>query len=146
MHIPSRRCEASLSAAVYKKKRSGAAGTYDHATWLQYDGNHIRCTNPARTLRRGSTGWVGLCHMHNAVVKRSGQYFPYLPPGPRCTQPCCKGDRQVWTIGVWTPSQRLAPTPTPEAGKPNADRDKRLRDLYRKAADTSVLMTEPDMK
>lgn len=136
MSIPSHRCQASLSAEVYKK-RSKADGTYDHATWLRYDGNHVRCRNPTKMMRRGSGGWVGLCGLHDAVVRRRRQYFPYLPAGETCHEPCCLGDREVWQVGVWTPSERLAPTAA-------ADRDKRLRDLYRKAADTSLLMIDPD--
>ena len=67
----------------------------------------------------------------------SRQYFPYLPAGETCHEPCCLGDREVWQVGVWTPSERLAPTTT-------EDGNKRPRHLYQRAADTSLLMTDAD--
>jgi hypothetical protein len=138
--IPSSRCQASLSAEVYRRK-SKAAGTYDHSLWLRYDGNHVRCENPSRMMRRDSTGWVGLCRLHDAAAKKRGQYFPYIPPGRGCQEPCCRpagmprtdAGASVWQIGTWTPSRRLRPSDeTAEAKR------ERLGALFRKAAATSL--------
>lgn len=103
MRIPDMsRCEASLSAAYYAKK-SKAADIYDHDTWLDYDGGHVRCKNKGKVLRRGSLGWVNLCGQHDSMVRRTGIFYPYLPRHG-CWQPCCVS---TWQLGVFTPSKRV---------------------------------------
>ena len=87
-----KQCEASLSAEIYRKKAM-ADGTYVRATWEWYDGNHMRCSHPTTTMHfdRGHGRLVGVCGVHSGVIKRTGAFFPYIPPGPHCAQPCCRG-------------------------------------------------------
>ena len=70
-----------------------ADGTYSQATWEQYDGNHVRCPNPTKVMHRHTYRMelIGVCGVHEAFFQRHGSYFPYIPPGPHCPQPCCRG-------------------------------------------------------
>ena len=104
MRIPDMsRCEASLSASYYDKKTK-ADGTYDHDVWLQYDGNHVRCQDKGKTLRRNEWGWYDLCGMHDLMARRTKLFYPYIPPGRECKQPCCVS---TWQVSTWTPSSRV---------------------------------------
>jgi hypothetical protein len=86
-----KQCEASLSAAVYRRKAI-ADGTYVEATWQWYDGNHMRCPHPTSRMHldRSSMSMVGVCGVHSRVIARTGAFFPYIPPGPHCPQTCCR--------------------------------------------------------
>lgn len=147
MRIPDmRRCEASLSAAYYARK-SKARGAYDHDRWLWLDGGHERCRNKVKTLRRGADGWYGVCGLHDLMARRhDGLFYPYMPPGRGCRQPCCA---EVWQVSTWTPSKRLkekaSASDEAEADDPVkvGGSDERLLDLYRQAADTTLLMLDP---
>ena len=81
------RCEASLSADSYKRHTPKAE--YDHDKWLWLDGGHERCPHRVSKLMPTRERWVGFCKRHDPGP--SGQFFPYIPPGESCRQPCCRG-------------------------------------------------------
>jgi len=137
-------CMASLSADYYKRK-SRADGTYDHARWLWLDGGHERCPRQGVVWKGSEGGVYLLCRVHAART----QVYPYLQPGPSCRQPCCAGERNTWTVSTWRPSKRLSRQqdrrdPGDESGTPRRPGDEHLRELYRRAANTSLLVTDPD--
>lgn len=64
-------------------------------------------------------------------------------------------DTQVWSVGVWRPSKRVMEAraarraTTPEGGRdegsrPEGTKEQRLRALYQRAANTSLLAIDPD--
>jgi len=79
-------CAAGMSAKHYTR-RSRVDGSYDRATWLLYEGNHVRCLRKATCYLGNARERYAVCDYHGSRT----QLYVWVPTGPNCELECCTG-------------------------------------------------------